>query len=660
MLNKREIAKKKKLASQYKGISYDTIRNEFVVRYRIGTDINNNPIYIKPIKRYNDFEAAVKCLSEYKELAALKLARRAIVTLKDIEEIYIKKHRKLMQESKNDKQNEVAIKNSALIRNIEKKLSTITLIKNNVPELYVADLKKVTNEAFQEYYSKVYNLGLKTIKKKTITDYFTRLPSILKDSENGIKERINKAAITTNEINTRFKIQKIKDTTKRDTNINLLKDSRSYAIEELHKLYVTAEKGNDRTFLLLLLLIGTGARINELLNISVNKVYTVNDTKKEYVVKNEDGEAVISIPFENYIVIHRQRSRVTGKETYAKTGVSNRPVVLCQMIMDKLLDFISKHKLKNNDKIFFSTTVKDKSHSISDFRAGELLRELEQKAGVEHIKGRINHAHRHDLITYFENVFQINEATVRFFVGHSPKKNDAHIRYNMVGAEDIKKLGARRFKAAQTAFLTTVMYNYDVDKSLQIFNEYNGKYETAPHKKRLNDGTVEYEIQEDNIDWEKVYQMEQSGKNLQEIKAELAIEERNEDIFDEEVGRIDGFLRQYAYYKEWRECLYNEYRNASRDVRKRFKTFDDYIEYHKSEFLADTGSYMDEEEINYEMKVEEYMKKEEVLKEYYNLSENSEYRKNNTFADFKEDVGEESVIRDEFKRYCIHKINYKN
>ena len=660
MLNKREIAKKKKLASQYKGISYDTIRNEFVVRYRIGTDINNRPIYIKPIKRYNDFEAAVKCLSEYKELAALKLARRAIVTLKDIEEIYIKKHKKLMQESKNDKQNEVAIKNSALIRNIEKKLSTITLIKNNVPELYVADLKKVTNEAFQEYYSKVYNLGLKTIKKKTITDYFTRLPSILKDSENGIKERINKAAITTNEINTRFKIQKIKDTTKRDTNINLLKDSRSYAIEELHKLYVTAEKGNDRTFLLLLLLIGTGARINELLNISVNKVYTVNDTKKEYIVKNEDGEAVISIPFENYIVIHRQRSRVTGKETYAKTGVSNRPVVLCQMIMDKLLDFISKHKLKNNDKIFFSTTVKDKSHSISDFRAGELLRELEQKAGVEHIKGRINHAHRHDLITYFENVFQINEATVRFFVGHSPKKNDAHIRYNMVGAEDIKKLGARRFKAAQTAFLITVMYNYDVDKSLQIFNEYNGRYETEPYKKRLNDGIIEYDIQEDSIDWEKVYQMEQSGKNLQEIKAELAIEERNEDIFDEEVGRIDGFLRQYAYYKEWRECLYNEYRNASRDVRKRFKTFDDYIEYHKSEFLADTGSYIDEEEINYEMKVEEYMKKEEVLKEYYNLSENSEYRKNNTFADFKEDVGEESVIKDDFKRYCIHKINYKN
>ena len=660
MLNKREIAKKKKLASQYKGISYDTIRNEFVVRFRIGTDINNRPIYIKPIKRYNDFEAAVKCLSEYKELAALKLARRAIVTLKDIEEIYIKKHKKLMQESKNDKQNEVAIKNSALIRNIEKKLSSITLIKNNVPELYVADLKKVTNEAFQEYYSKVYNLGLKTIKKKTITDYFTRLPSILKDSENGIKERINKAAITTNEINTRFKIQKIKDTTKRDTNINLLKDSRSYAIEELHKLYITAEKGNDRTFLLLLLLIGTGARINELLNISVNKVYTANDTKKEYVVKNEDGEAVISIPFENYIVIHRQRSRVTGKETYAKTGVSNRPVVLCQMIMDKLLDFISKHKLKNNDKIFFSTTVKDKSHSISDFRAGELLRELEQKAGVEHIKGRINHAHRHDLITYFENVFQINEATVRFFVGHSPKKNDAHIRYNMVGAEDIKKLGARRFKAAQTAFLITVMYNYDVDKSLQIFNEYNGKYETEPYKKRLNDGTVSFTIQTDNIDWEKVYQMEQNGKNLQEIKAELAIEERNEDIFDEEVGRIDGFLRQYAYYKEWRECLYNEYRNASRDVRKRFKTFDDYIEYHKSEFLADTGSYMDEEEINYEMKVEEYMKKEEVLKEYYNLSENSEYRKNNTFADFKEDVAEESVIKDDFKRYCIHKINYKN
>ena len=54
------------------------------------------------------------------------------------------------------------------------------------------------------------------------------------------------------------------------------------------------------------------------------------------------------------------------------------------------------------------------------------------------------------------------------------------------------------------------------------------------------------------------------------------------------------------------------------------------------------------------------MKKEEVLKEYYNLSQNSEYRKNNTFEDFKEDVAEESVIRNEFKGYCIHKINYKN
>lgn len=660
MLSKREIAKKKKLASQYKGISYDTIRDEFVVRHRIGTDINNQPIYIKPIKRYNDFEAAVQCLSEYKEMAELKLARRAIVTLKDIEEIYIKKHEKLMQAVKNNKQNETAMKYSALIRNIRKKMDTIRLIKNNVPELYVADLKKVTNENLQNYYSSVYSADLKTIKKKTITDYFSRLPSILKDRENGIAERMRKAAISENEIDLRFKISKIKDTTKRDTNTNLLKDSRSYNIDELHKMYITAEKGNDRTFLLLLLLIGTGARINELLNLSVNKIYTANDNKKEYVIKNEDGEAVISIPFENYIVIHRQRSRVTGTETYAKTGVSNRPVVLCQMIMDKLLDFISKHNLKDNDKIFFSTTVKDKSYSISDFRAGELLRELEQKAGVEHIKGRINHAHRHDLITYFENIFQINEATVRFFVGHSSKKNDAHSRYNMVGAEDVKSLGARRFKAAQTAFLITIIYNYDVDKSLQIFNEYKAKYENEPYKKRLNDGTVSFTIQTDNIDWEKVYQMEQSGKNLQEIKAELAIEERNEDIFDEEVGVIDGFLKQYAYYKEWRECLYNESRNASRDVRKRFKTFDDYIEYHKSAFLADTGSYMDEEEINYEMKVEEYMKKEEVLKEYYNLSENSEYRKNNTFADFKEDVAEESVIKDDFKRYCMHKINYKS
>lgn len=81
-VTKREIEKKKKLARQYRGISYDAVRDEFVVRYRLGTDVNNNPIYIKPIKRYNDFESAVQCLSEYKKLAEKNVARRRIITLK--------------------------------------------------------------------------------------------------------------------------------------------------------------------------------------------------------------------------------------------------------------------------------------------------------------------------------------------------------------------------------------------------------------------------------------------------------------------------------------------------------------------------------------------------------------------------------------------------
>lgn len=99
-LTKREIEKKKKLARQYRGISYDAVRDEFVVRYRLGTDVNNNPIYIKPIKRYNNFESAVQCLSEYKKLAEKNVARRRIITLKKIHEIYTNLHKSLWQEIK--------------------------------------------------------------------------------------------------------------------------------------------------------------------------------------------------------------------------------------------------------------------------------------------------------------------------------------------------------------------------------------------------------------------------------------------------------------------------------------------------------------------------------------------------------------------------------
>ena len=60
MLSKREVTKKKKLASQYKGISYRADDDVFVVRVRTGTDLTGKPIYFLPVKRYTDFNKGIK------------------------------------------------------------------------------------------------------------------------------------------------------------------------------------------------------------------------------------------------------------------------------------------------------------------------------------------------------------------------------------------------------------------------------------------------------------------------------------------------------------------------------------------------------------------------------------------------------------------------
>lgn len=87
ILNKREIARKKKLASQYKGISYRADDDVFVVRVRVGTDLNGKAIYFLPVKRYTDLNDALRRLDEVKILVKRGAVEQKRLTFREIHEI---------------------------------------------------------------------------------------------------------------------------------------------------------------------------------------------------------------------------------------------------------------------------------------------------------------------------------------------------------------------------------------------------------------------------------------------------------------------------------------------------------------------------------------------------------------------------------------------
>lgn len=668
-LTKREIEKKKKLARQYRGISYDAVRDEFVVRYRLGTDVNNNPIYIKPIKRYNNFESAVQCLSEYKKLAEKNVARRRIITLKKIHEIYTNLHKSLWQEIKKDKLSDKSRNLTPNYNLIGKRLGTLKLIKDQAPELYLSDLKKINDSEenlVQSYYEIVRNKDLKYIKKKTIDDYFSRLVNILGDRHNGIEQLLSINGVNIKDH--KFKIKKIRTTSERDMNPDLRENLRSYSIEELNSLYKTAkEEKSGRTLLLLLLLLATGGRINELLNIGVDRIKS-KFTDEDFLVENNGQVYNIKLDLENYIIIYRQRNRVTGAEAYAKTNVSNRPVVICDYLFRIIQSYIKKYNLKNNDKLFFKFKGNGKNISISDDRVGDIMTRLEKKAGVKHIKGRTNHAHRNDLITFFEDILGVKEGTVRFFVGHTGKK-DAHQRYNIVNEKEVKAIRAKEFKAAQMAYLMTVINNYSSDRAVKIFKDYLNYYEEySPKYTQMGEifpGVEENKklvvTKRKEVNYQEILKREKNGEDFFKIAIDMALFE-NETDFDKE---------SYEQFKKLWEEQYDEFWNLPRSERKKYVSFDEYFDSYderlrlkygmpsyEEEGLAEANRY-GELHSAYENKLKNLIKDEVNLKNYYMYNEAlKNYRINNTFEDFKADVfdDEDNIIKEKYISFCKNKV----
>lgn len=648
ILNKREIARKKKEASKYKGISYDVNRDEFIVRLRIGTDINLNPIYFKPIRRYNEIDKAVQCLEEYKELAANNLGRKKIISFKTILDLLEKDLEETRRIAKQDPESVAALESGAKSNKLLTRISALKFIRDKVPQLFNMDLRKIEEGDIQNYYEYVLSEGSHG-KDSTVFSYFKRLRAIVKDNESGVTKLLREEKIKLTDTN--FRVIESKSRIEKDVRADKKVEERRYTIDELNKLFKTAcwraevetSEINDKTFIMIILLIATGARIGELLNIGVDRI---------------SYDKVLGYN----VLIYRQRNRQNGRECIVKTKQSNRQIPLCDSVLALLALYIEKYSLKNDDKLFF-TSKEMKNVALSDTSTNRYIKLCEEAAGIKHIKGRTNHVHRNGLITFFEGVLGIDEGTVRYFCGHS-KAKDAHSNYFKDDDDEIRRIRARRFRAAQSTYFFTIANNYSAERAVEF---YNNCYKTIESVEDNTKETIEelelaqYEIE----DYEKMAKMEDKGIDLKEIMVEMNLTD-NRKYFDE---------KEYEEYKLWRKDLEQAYRNSNIKVKQKFKSFEEYRLNYSQDFnfwfYEKTGIKRFTGGI-YTKDAEEAIKKvaeEGITKTFYNELTmlcwyeediNKEYRKNNSFDDLKAEILsiEDNIIKEEYRNYII-KMMYK-
>lgn len=650
-LGKREIEKKKKLAGRYKGISYDAAKNQFVVRYRQGTDLNGKPIYVLPIKSYNDFDEAVKCWSLYKEMVENGMGRHKKITFERIHNELKSEKERLIDEIKKAEDNSPAgLENPSKIATIDVNCNALSLIQRGAPVLYTMDLRKIKKGDIQKYYDEIYKNGVKGVKSTTLNERLRRIANIIGD-----KYELDRDL---------FKIKLREDDSKKDVNKVFAENKVAYSVPELHKLYVTAiqretkRENNvfDRTRLLLLINMVTGARIGELLNLTVEKVvskYNVNG----YEGESRDGERIkFRLKDFNFLVIYRQRHRYNYSNiengSYTKTSQSNRIVPIFQWLYDEIQKYIIKYNLAGKDKLFFSSFNGTKNKSVRHTTVWNDIIKLEKNAGIEHIESRANHVHRDDLITVFEEILGVRENTVRLFVGHKGRV-DAHRGYINFGDEAAMRIAAKEFLAAQASYFFSIAYNYDTDKMIKLFKKYKEEIDdcypkgiTAVKKNLwIYDETMKF------INYKEVFVREMKGEALNKVLADIG------------VGVISTSFDNFEYeiYKEKCAVWLNDYRNAPRATRLRFKTFEEYLD-EQTKLWLNNKAESSKSIVKFDKTKEQVNIPEKDLKEFYESEQKSEYRNNNSWEDFLADINDENdnIVKVEFLNYLKSKNDTKN
>ena len=643
ILNKREIARKKKLASQYKGISYRADDDVFVVRVRVGTDLNGKAIYFLPVKRYTDLNDALRRLDEVKILVKRGAVEQKRLTFREIHEI-------LKDILKKQIGSQIEVKRGMARNTLIQMSSAFNRIMVVAPNIYDKSIDEVSKEELSEFLKKWSETPSIKGKNKPPTpaqvnkQYKNIYNVIIKQTYEEIKEKIQERNIDVN------KLKSIFDVKLRAENVRTVGEAKAelvYTFEELKRLWKEVsiiddedrKNANHAVKLCYKLQILTGARISELAGLLKMDIMNKPTYEGGYCIN-----------------IYKQRGdKKTGTQPL-KTEASKRIVPITEEMYGELLSYSKENNIGEKDFIF-SRWLKSKKR-LEDYSAGTIknrIQMIEKAAGIEHTENRATHGFRHTLTTYFGiSGVGLSLDIIDKFIGHKESENSTSKKFYVM--KQPTAIDFKNFIAAQLAYAECLNNNGYEDELPNLFKVYS---EIIENKLLIERGELDYrEVYgkyrkklRDNFEERYFTGIERklltTGEKVKvswwRIKENLSNEEKKElkelmikiNSYNE-YYKTDGFSAKYEYLPRKQRL------NISKE---------DYIQIskHEKRLKERARKQKDSEEVEI-LKELEYIGITDGYKEYYyNKFMSLSYRVNNSFNDFLMDVND-GVVDVEFNK----------
>ena len=643
ILNKREIARKKKLASQYKGISYRADDDVFVVRVRVGTDLNGKAIYFLPVKRYTDLNDALRRLDEVKILVKRGAVEQKRLTFREIHEI-------LKDILKKQIGSQIEVKRGMARNTLIQMSSAFNRIMVVAPNIYDKSIDEVSKEELSEFLKKWSATPSIKGKNKPPTpaqvnkQYKNIYNVIIKQTYEEIKEKIQERNIDVN------KLKSIFDVKLRAENVRTVGEAKAelvYTFEELKRLWKEVsiiddedrKNANHAVKLCYKLQILTGARISELAGLLKMDIMNKPTYEGGYCIN-----------------IYKQRGdKKTGTQPL-KTEDSKRIVPITEEMYGELLSYSKENNIGEKDFIF-SRWLKSKKR-LEDYSAGTIknrIQMIEKAAGIEHTENRATHGFRHTLTTYFGiSGVGLSLDIIDKFIGHKESENSTSKKFYVM--KQPTAIDFKNFIAAQLAYAECLNNNGYEDELPNLFKVYS---EIIENKLLIERGELDYrEVYgkyrkklRDNFEERYFTGIERKLLTTGE-KVKVSWWRIKENLSNEEKKELKELMIKLNSYDEYykTDSFSDKYEYLPRKQRLNISK-EDYIQIskHEKRLKERARKQKDSEEVEILKKLE-YIGITDGYKEYYyNKFMSLPYRVNNSFYDFLMDVND-GVVDVEFNK----------
>lgn len=441
MLNKREIAKKKKLASQYKGISYRADDDVFVVRVRTGTDLTGKPIYFLPVKRYTEFNKALKRFDEVKALINKGIVKEDKFTFEELHDIL----KEYLEETEGDQLQQTV---GQAFNTINAYIKPLNVMETIAPNIYVKSITEVTEEEIIEFltkWSQTTSPKKKTPpKKENVNGQFGGIwRALTSKAYKKIQDELKSKNIDVKALEPILKCKlEIVTTRKIDDN----EDELIYTYEEVKQLWKAitnfTEKANRKNAkpvarLCFMLQILTGTRISEVIGLK----------KSDFMRKPiEEGRYCIKIS---------KQKKGKGAIKLTKTDSSKRIIPIPRELYTLFMTYADSNNIKDNDYIFSRWNTLRGCVEDYDTRAlTKYFDDFEAEAGIKHISQRASHGFRHTVITYFgKSGAGVDRQILQKFCGHKDMDEDKSTEAKVYESKKPTAIDFIHFMAAQRAYM---------------------------------------------------------------------------------------------------------------------------------------------------------------------------------------------------------------